>query len=104
MRPDIVPGAVFPDYELPHQTGTPRKLSELQGEDPLILTLARGHYFPKEHSLGNSLHSLMLGAIQKNIFSWHMGFWGDKTYGWHDDLMFILMNLVIVSTDGGQLR
>ena len=26
-----------------------RKLSELQGEDPLILTLARGHYCPKEH-------------------------------------------------------
>jgi hypothetical protein len=26
-----------------------RKLSEIQGEDPLILTLARGHYCPKEH-------------------------------------------------------
>jgi peroxiredoxin len=29
--------------------GKPRKLSELQGEDPLILTLSRGHYCPKEH-------------------------------------------------------
>ena len=28
---------------------SPRKLSELQGDDPLILTLARGHYCPKEH-------------------------------------------------------
>jgi peroxiredoxin len=27
----------------------PRRLSELQGDDPLILTLARGHYCPKEH-------------------------------------------------------
>ena len=27
----------------------PRRLSELQGEDPLILTLSRGHYCPKEH-------------------------------------------------------
>jgi putative oxidoreductase len=45
---------------------------------------------------------LMLGAIQKKIFSWHTGFWGDKTYGWHYDLMFILMNLVIASTDGGR--
>jgi peroxiredoxin len=26
-----------------------RKLSELQGRDPLILTLARGNYCPKEH-------------------------------------------------------
>ena len=49
MRPDMVPGATFPDYELPDHTSTPRRLSELQGEDPLILTLARGHYCPKEH-------------------------------------------------------
>src|ERR1700722_17042193 len=49
MRPDIVPGGVFPDFQLPDHTGTPRKLSELQGEDPLILTLARGNYCPKEH-------------------------------------------------------
>src|SRR5437773_540917 len=49
MRSDIAPGRVFPDYELPDQTGTVRTLSELQGGDPLILTLARGHYCPKEH-------------------------------------------------------
>jgi putative oxidoreductase len=45
---------------------------------------------------------LMLGAIQKKIFSWHTGFWGEKTYGWHYDLMFILISLVIAFTDGGQ--
>src|ERR1700690_1828321 len=49
MRSDIVPGGIFPDYELPDHTGTSRKLSELQGGDPMILTLARGHYCPKEH-------------------------------------------------------
>ena len=49
MRSDIVPGGIFPDYELPDHTGKVRKLSELQGDDPLILTLARGHYCPKEH-------------------------------------------------------
>jgi peroxiredoxin len=49
MRSDITPGGVFPDYELPDHESVPRKLSELQGDDPLILTLARGHYCPKEH-------------------------------------------------------
>jgi peroxiredoxin len=49
MRSDIVPGNVFPDYELRDHTGSLRKLSGLQGEDPMILTLARGHYCPKEH-------------------------------------------------------
>jgi peroxiredoxin len=49
MRPDIVPGAAFPDYELPDHTGRMWRLSEIQADDPLILTLARGHYCPKEH-------------------------------------------------------
>jgi peroxiredoxin len=49
MRPDILPGARFPDYELPDHTSTMRSLSEIQGDDPLVLTLARGHYCPKEH-------------------------------------------------------
>ena len=49
MRPDIVPGKKLPDFQLPDHTSAPRKLSELQGEDPMILTLARGHYCPKEH-------------------------------------------------------
>jgi len=44
---------------------------------------------------------IMLGAIQKKIMHWHTGFWGEKTYGWHYDLMFILMNLVIATTNGG---
>jgi peroxiredoxin len=49
MRPDIKPGSTFPDYELPDHTNTPRKLSVVQGEDPMILTLARGHFCPKDH-------------------------------------------------------
>ncbi len=49
MRPDIVPGATFPDYELTDHTKARRKLSELQGIDPMILVLARGHFCPKDH-------------------------------------------------------
>src|ERR1700679_3870630 len=49
MRSDITPGATFPDYALPDHTDTVRTLSELQGDDPLVLTLARGNYCPKEH-------------------------------------------------------
>jgi putative oxidoreductase len=44
---------------------------------------------------------IMLGAISKKIFAWHIGFWGEKASGWHYDLMFVLMNLVIASTNGG---
>lgn len=49
MRSDITPGGIFPDYALPDHTGTVRRLSEIQGRDPLVLLLSRGHYCPKEH-------------------------------------------------------
>lgn len=45
---------------------------------------------------------IMLGAIWKKIFEWHTGFWGEKASGWHYDLMFVIMNLVIACTDGGR--
>ena len=44
---------------------------------------------------------IMFGAIEKKIFAWHTGFCGEKASGWHYDLMFILMNLVIAFTNGG---
>lgn len=48
MRVDIVPGAVFPDYELSDHAGKRRKLSDLQQQDPMILVLSRGGFCPKE--------------------------------------------------------
>lgn len=44
---------------------------------------------------------IMLGAIQKKIFVWHTGFWGEKASGWHYDLTFAVMCFVILVTDGG---
>jgi peroxiredoxin len=49
MRGDIVPGGVFPDYELTDHTKTRRTLSELQGINPMILLLSRGHFCPKDN-------------------------------------------------------
>jgi len=45
---------------------------------------------------------IMLGAVGKKIFVWKSGFWGKSgTNGWSYDAMLIAMNLVIVSTGGG---
>ena len=49
MRSDIIPGARFADYELTDHTRTRHRLSELQGNDPMILILSRGDYCPKDH-------------------------------------------------------
>ena len=47
---------------------------------------------------------VMLGAIYKKIFVWRTGFWGKSgTNGWSYDTMLVVMNLVIVTTGGGNL-
>jgi putative oxidoreductase len=45
---------------------------------------------------------IMLGAIQKKIAVWKTGFWGKHSDGWHYDLLFIVMCLVIATTGGGR--
>ncbi|MFV2064597.1 MAG: peroxiredoxin family protein [Chloroflexota bacterium] len=58
MRSDITTGATFPDYELPDQTGKRRKLSEIQGQDPMIVVLSRGHFCPKDRRQMRNLAEL----------------------------------------------
>ena len=58
MRADIIPGTVFPDYELTDHSGKRRKLSELQVQDPMILVLSRGGYCPKERRQAEGLVQL----------------------------------------------
>src|ERR1700682_4495020 len=49
MRSDIRAGSVFPDSSWPDHAKIVSTLSERQGDHPMILTLARGNYCPKEH-------------------------------------------------------
>jgi peroxiredoxin len=63
MRPDIVPGATFPDYDLPDHRGKHRKLSVLQGGDPMVLVLSRGGYCPKDRRQHEGLLQLHREAL-----------------------------------------
>jgi peroxiredoxin len=58
MRADIVPGAVFLDYELSDHTAKRRKLSELQGPHPMVLVLSRGGFCPKDRRQAEGLTEL----------------------------------------------
>jgi peroxiredoxin len=62
VRADIRPGGTFPDYELTDHAKARRKLSDLQGDDPMIVVLARGHFCPKDHQ-----QHLALVALQSKI-------------------------------------
>jgi peroxiredoxin len=58
MRPDIVPGAILPNYELTDHTATRRKLSELQEQNPMVLVLGRGGFCPKDRRQSEGLVEL----------------------------------------------
>jgi peroxiredoxin len=58
MRADIAAGAVFPDYELTDHAGKRRKLSDLQGPDPMVLVLSRGGFCPKDRRQAEGLVQL----------------------------------------------
>lgn len=75
MREDIRSGAPFPDFELPDHTGVKRKLSFLQGSDPMIVMLGRGIYCPKDRQ---QLHQLV---------------------AFHDQLAVGFVRLVTITTD-----
>jgi peroxiredoxin len=50
MQARYSPGHTFPDYVLPDHTRTPRRLSELQGDDPMLLVLIRGFRCPQDRA------------------------------------------------------
>ncbi len=43
----------------------------------------------------------MLGAIYKKIFEWKTGFYAEKGFGWHYDLLLFVAAFVILTTNGG---
>jgi peroxiredoxin len=45
---NISVGMTLPDYELPDQDGTLRRLSDLQGDNAMVLSLGRGEHCPRE--------------------------------------------------------
>ncbi|PKA83090.1 putative oxidoreductase [Ulvibacter sp. MAR_2010_11] len=46
---------------------------------------------------------VMLGAMQKKIMVWKTGFYEEKGYGWHYDLLLFAGAFVILVTGGGLL-
>ncbi|MGA9060544.1 MAG: DoxX family protein [Terracidiphilus sp.] len=47
---------------------------------------------------------VMLGAIYMKAVKWKTGFWGERSVGWHYEVLLIAMLLVIITTDGGRYR
>jgi peroxiredoxin len=48
MLKNLTVGDVFPDVELPDENGDLHRLSDLQGDDVMVLMLGRGEHCPRE--------------------------------------------------------
>ena len=78
MRSDIAPGATFPDYVLPDHTKTPRRLSDLQGGDPMVVVLIRGSFCPKDR-----VHLQELARFYKELVVGYARLVTITTDDWH---------------------
>jgi peroxiredoxin len=58
MTNQLTAGARFPDLELPDQTGSARRLSDLVAGDPTFLHFYRGFWCPKEQAFMRRLVAL----------------------------------------------
>ena len=61
MRSDIVPGAVFPDYELFDHAAKRRRISDLQRPHPMLVVVSRGGFCPKDRRQAEGLVQLHRG-------------------------------------------
>jgi peroxiredoxin len=48
MSKGLEPGLTIPDFRLPDENGVEHRLSELQGDDVMVLMLGRGEHCPRE--------------------------------------------------------
>jgi peroxiredoxin len=58
MSKGLNPGDTLPDYELPDENGVVHRLSELQGDDFMVVHLSRGEHCPRERQHMRELLSL----------------------------------------------
>ncbi len=58
MSQNLEPGTTIPDFVLPDESGDPHRLSDLQGDNALVLHLSRGEHCPRErHTTASSCTS-----------------------------------------------
>ena len=54
------------------------------------------------HLSAAGLMIVMLGAMHRKAFVWKSGFWGKGSQGWHYDLIFFAINLLMLGSGGGR--
>jgi len=79
MRKEYAEGGTLPDLVLPDHTQTPRRLSALQGDDPMLLVLIRGFFCPKDREQLKQLTAfhpaLVVGSCRLVVVTtddWHI--------------------------------
>jgi peroxiredoxin len=61
MSNGLTPGTRLPDFELPDENGAQHRLSDLQGDNAMVLMLGRGEHCPRERQ-----HQIEMLELQKH--------------------------------------
>jgi putative oxidoreductase len=75
-------------------------MTKLVGTVELLAGLGVG-FGVLPHLSSAGLMIIMLGAMFKKAVVWKSGFWGKDSQGWHYDLLFFAMNLLVFASAGG---
>lgn len=80
--------------------GLPKGIALLIGIVELLAGLGiAGGLLTRLSAVG--LMIIMLGAMHRKAFVWHIGFWGKGSQGWHYDLLLFLICLIVYAMNGG---
>jgi peroxiredoxin len=55
MSQNLEPGSVIPDFQLPDENGDVHRLSDLQGDNLMVVHLSRGEHCPRERQFHREL-------------------------------------------------
>jgi putative oxidoreductase len=75
-------------------------LTKLVGVVELLAGLGVG-FGVLPHLSSAGLMIIMLGAMHRKALVWKSGFWGKDSQGWHYDLIFFAINLLVFACAGG---
>ena len=76
-------------------------MTKLLGTIELLAGLGVG-FGVLPHLSSAGLMIIMLVAVFKKAVVWKSGFWGKDSQGWHYDLLFFAMNLLVFASGGGR--
>ncbi len=106
----IIVGIIFISSGWSHITKTEERAKSIEMSKPFTFMLGLGELAGGAFVIlgiwiqlaAILLIAIMAGAISFKVFKWNIGFFGEKSTGWHYDFLILSANLVFLTVGGGR--